>query len=361
MIGRTLGVYVGRRLALSIVFALAATLLLVFVLDFVELIRRAGDRGNVSLTALGVLAAIRTPSVAEAVLPFAILFAGMAAFLQLSRKSELVVARATGVSVWQLLVPALVVAFLVGALATMALNPLSAMLREVAAEREAELLSGNATATTNTTVFLRQRSVDGQSILRAASSSDRGRSLGGVTAFVFTPGGAFQERVDAATASFRAGFWELSDVRVLRPGTEPESHPTYILATNLSADQVAETLTPIQAISFWELPSVIALSEQAGLSVQRFELQFQSLLARPALLGVMVLIAATVSLRLFRLGGLSRVLLGGIFAGFMLYVVTKLAEDLGAAGFVAPAVAAWMPAAIGALMSVTVLLYQEDG
>jgi len=75
----------------------------------------------------------------------------------------------------------------------------------------------------------------------------------------------------------------------------------------------------------------------------------------------MILIAATVSLRFFRSGGISRVILIGVTAGFVLYVLAKLAEDFGAAGFVWPSVAAWTPAIVGALTSVTVLLYQEDG
>jgi lipopolysaccharide export system permease protein len=54
-------------------------------------------------------------------------------------------------------------------------------------------------------------------------------------------------------------------------------------------------------------------------------------------------------------------LTGGVAAGFVLYVATKLAEDLGAAGLVGPAAAAWLPAVLGVLMSVTVLLHQEDG
>lgn len=359
--GHTFSLYVARRLLNTILLVVGATLLLVFLLDFVELIRRAGDGPGASLAALALLAAQRTPSVTETVLPFGVLFAAMASFLQLSRKLELVVARASGISVWQLLTPALLVACLVGIIATAAFNPIAATLRDRATRAEAELLGGRDQAASTANRYIRQRSVDGQSIIRATASYDRGQRLVGVTAFVFSASGSFEERVDAESASFRPGYWQLAKARVLRPGAEPESHETYLVATNLTADQIAETLAPAQAISFWELPEVIVLSQQAGLPTARFELQYQSLLARPALLVTMVLIAATVSLRLFRLGGLARVILSGVVAGFMLYVVTKLAADLGAADLVPPPVAAWTPALIAGLLSVTVLLFQEDG
>lgn len=357
--GYTFALYVGRRLATTALLVLAAAFALVFIIDFIELLRRAGDSETATIGGLAILAAERTPTVMEQVFPFAILFAAMISFLQLSRRLELVVARATGLSVWQIIAPALIVAALLGIVATGLFNPVSANLKESANAREAYQL-GRSTAQPSRR-WIRQRSVDGQSILRADTSYNRGRDLVGVSAFIFSSGGAFQERVDARSAHLEEGMWRLIDARVLRPGAEPQSHETYLVATNLTASQVAENLASAEAIAFWDLPDVITRSEQSGLPVTRFELQYHTLLAQPALFVTMVLIAATVSLRFFRMGGIARVILGGVIAGFVLYVVTKLAQDLGASGFVAPAIAAWTPAIVGGMLSVTVLLHQEDG
>ena len=57
---------------------------------------------------------LHTPIVAEQALPFIVLIGAMVAFLNLSRRLELAVARAAGVSVWQFLAPALVVALALG-------------------------------------------------------------------------------------------------------------------------------------------------------------------------------------------------------------------------------------------------------
>ena len=70
---------------------------LVYTLDFVELLRRAGDAEGATTGLMAQLSLYRTPAVAEGVLPFAVLFGSMAALLQLSRKLELVVARAAGI------------------------------------------------------------------------------------------------------------------------------------------------------------------------------------------------------------------------------------------------------------------------
>jgi lipopolysaccharide export system permease protein len=114
-------------------------------------------------------------------------------------------------------------------------------------------------------------------------------------------------------------------------------------------------------MSFWNLPEAIDASKRAGLRSEPYELQYQVLLARPLLLVAMVVIAAAVSLRLFRFGGVGKMIVGGVLAGFLLYVSASLAEELGESGIIHPAAAAWFPAVVGTLMGCLVLLYQEDG
>jgi len=54
-------------------------------------------------------------------------------------------------------------------------------------------------------------------------------------------------------------------------------------------------------------------------------------------------------------------ILAGVGAGFMLYVVSKIANDLGDGGVVPPTLAAWLPAIVTLLVGSTVLLHLEDG
>jgi lipopolysaccharide export system permease protein len=54
-------------------------------------------------------------------------------------------------------------------------------------------------------------------------------------------------------------------------------------------------------------------------------------------------------------------ILGGVVAGFMLYVVSVLVKAFGNAGFVPPFVAAWVPVIIATFFGVSFLLHKEDG
>ena len=361
LIGATLGRYLSLRFARTILAVFATVFALVYTLDFVELMRRAGDAENASAGLMARLALFRTPAVAEQVFPFAVLFGSMAALLSLSRKLELVVARAAGVSAWQFLQPGIFVAGLIGLVSVMAYNPVSAALKREASEIEARIFSRSTKAVSGKDIWIRQRGLDGQAIFRAESAIEGTTTVARVTVFTFSDEGTFQERIEASQATLHDGYWELADARVLRQGDDPQSYGTYLIASNLDTGQVQQTFTPPGSVPFWDLQETIERTERAGLDANRYRLQHDVLMARPLLFIAMVFVAASVSLRFFRFGGVAKMVLGGVAAGFALYVATEVMEDLGASGLIRPMVAAWFPAVVGSLLGTLALLYQEDG
>src|SRR5215204_2366390 len=141
LIGWTLGRYLSTQFLRTILMVFGTVFTLVYTLDFVELMRRAGDAEGATPALMAQLAVFRTPSVAEQVMPFAILFGSMAALLQLSRKLELVIARAAGISAWQFLQPGLFVALMIGIVSVTVYNPVSAALKQRAAALETRIFS----------------------------------------------------------------------------------------------------------------------------------------------------------------------------------------------------------------------------
>ena len=114
MIGWTLGLYFARRFASAFLLVFLTVFALIYMIDFVELMRRAGDAVGAGAGLMAKLALFRSPITAEQVIPFGFLFGAMATFIGLSRKLELVVARAAGISAWQFILPAVLVAFFAG-------------------------------------------------------------------------------------------------------------------------------------------------------------------------------------------------------------------------------------------------------
>jgi lipopolysaccharide export system permease protein len=360
LIGRTLGLYLSVQFGQTILVVFGTVFALVYTLDFVEVMRRVGDTAGATPALVAQLSLYRTPAIAEQVFPFAILFGSMASLLQLSRKLELVVARSAGISAWQFLQPGIGVALLIGIVAVTIYNPVSAALKSRASEIEATIFSRKAKGL-GPELWLRQRSPEGQAVIRAEGAVEGTTAITSVTAFTFDLAGRFRNRIEAAEGVLRDGYWELRDARIYSTDQEPRSLATYRLASNLDQSQVRQSFTSPESVPFWRLPDTIRRTELAGLDPARYRMQFAILLARPLLFVAMVLVAASVSLRFFRFGGVSRMVLGGVAAGFALYVATELMRGLGNSGIVGPAVAAWGPALFGSLLGILALLYQEDG
>jgi lipopolysaccharide export system permease protein len=361
MIAGTLARYFGWRFLAAILAVFAGAFALVAMIDFVEMLRRTGDVKDLSSLFVAKITFYRVPFVTERVVPFAVLVAAMFCYLNLSRRLELVVARAAGVSAWQFITPALVIAFVIGAMMTALYNPMSATLREQSTRLEAELFGHDTFRSHGTGFWLRQRGEDGQTIINAKASRQQGIQLGGVSVFRFDDAGHFRDRIEAKSATLESGFWRLEEARFFASGVQPFDRDRYRLKTNLTPAQVGESFATPETVPFWQLPSYIEIADNAGLTAAGYRLQYYQLLAQPFYLASMVLLAAAVSLRFFRIGGVQKVVLGGIGAGFLLYVLAKITGDLSKAGLMPPLAAAGLPALVGGLTGLTALLYQEDG
>ncbi len=363
IVGGTLARYFGLRFLSTVLLVFAGVFLLVALLDYIELMRRAGDVPNVSAILVAETSLFRVPQVTERVLPFCVLIGAMSCYLNLSRRLELVIARSAGMSAWQFISPALVVAFLIGIFATTIYNPIAAILQERSKRYEAELFAQQIAEFTNPNApfWASQSTASGQAIINAQTSRNQGVTLTGVTIMVLDGANHFRQRIEAHSAVLEPGVWRLSDVRIYALGKLPVERDVYLLKTSLTPEQVRESFATPETVPFWELPLYIKIAEHAGLAAAGYRLQFQKLLARPFLLAAMVFLAAAVSLRFFRFGGVQKMVLSGVAAGFLLYVLSKITDDMSKAGLMHPVAAAWLPVLVGGLTGFVALLYQEDG
>jgi lipopolysaccharide export system permease protein len=359
----TLTRYIAARFLLGILTTMLVCSLLIFMIDFVELLRQSGKYGEVPAATLALIALMRLPAYTEFLFGFAVLVGSIGALLFLNRKSELAVMRAGGMSVWQFLMPGILVAFLLGVFGMVAFNPMAAAGRARAEKtfaeafgRDANLLKAQGGGS-----WLRQDGTDGESIIGAVAASNRGLTLTGVMAFTYDREGHFSERIDAARADLKEGFWVLGNAWVTRLGREPEKFETYLLSTYLTPDRVQDALGTVFSISFWDLPGLIEVTEKAKLSAERLKVQYETLLARPLLCIAMVLLAATVSLKSFRSGRIQTMVGTGMIGGFGFFLASEISRQFGVAGLAPAWAAVWLPVVLLLLISTTVLLHQEDG
>ena len=359
----TLSAYISRHFLVGMAYVLAALVGLLFLVDVVELLRRASGHDDATFSIVLQMSLLHVLPMTQKITPFAVLFGGMLALTRLTRSNELVVARAAGVSVWQFLLPGLLLAIVVGGLSVAVFNPLASATSWRYEQMDNKYLRGRPSllAVPSSGLWLREGRKDGQTVIHAQSLSQPDMELRDVMIIINEGADRFVRRIDAETAKLREGYWDLQNVLVSAPDRPSEIFTEYRLETKLTLDQIQEGFAPPETMSFWELPGFIETLEEAGFSALKHRLHWHSLLAVPLLLCAMVLIAATFSLRLTRLGGAGLLILGGLLVGFLLYFVTDVVLALGLSAKIPVVLAAWSPAGVFTMLGLAMLFHLEDG
>lgn len=359
----TLYQYLARQFLfwlISVFFILAA---LFEIFDLVEMLRRVSSKADIGFDVVLQLNLTKLPHLIQDVFPFIVLFGALIAFWRLAKSSELVVIRASGISVWQILAPALLVAFLLGVFQITVYSPFAASLlaRYETLENKYFSKSDSQLAVSKTGLWLRQPHLEGQAVIHADRATNRGTKLSEVTVFLFDQGEQFRGRIDAESGTLAQNQWIFQDATVSQADGRGEKLENYTLPTNLTEEKIQESFASAETLSFWQLPAFIETLEEAGFNATEHRLRLHSMLSTPILLCAMVLIAATFSIRTSRRSSTAYMVLGGIMCGFLLYLMTNVVHALGLATGLPVSLAAWMPAGVSVMLGVTALLHLEDG
>jgi lipopolysaccharide export system permease protein len=357
----TLFRYIAGRMIAALIGLFGALAAIVLLADLVENLRFAGKAGGDFGFALQ-LTLLRTPAIAQALLPFIFLFASIWMFRELNRRSELAVMRSAGLSIWRLVGPAAFLAAVGGFLVIVAIDPLSARMMAYG-EKMKNDIRGKASSVVRVFgdgIWLRQRDATETLLINAASVDETG-ALRRVTIWRLSHDAAFEERIDAPVAQLSGRIIELKDARMKTTGSQiTQRTPIYAVPTALTLSALRENVPLPETMSIWDLPRYMVLAKSVGLSTTRYNIRFHDLCSTPLKLTAMVLIAALFSLGPARSGGAFRLLIAAVGSGFALYVISELSTALGESGAAPEALAAWTPALVATIVAVSLLMRLEE-
>jgi lipopolysaccharide export system permease protein len=370
----TLSRYLGRQFIFSALLVLGVMAGLIIITDMVEFLRRASGQPEIGLGKILGLTLLKLPYMLQRVLPFAALIGAILALSRLTRTQELIVSRAAGVSVWQFLSPALIIAVGTGILTLLVLNPLAAVMLSRYEQLDAKYFKGRSStlAVSETGLWLRQMDDSetgvgtggagtAETIIHALRVSPRDMVLGDVTLFFYAPDDRFLRRIDAQKATLHDGYWALEEAILTAPGEAATQHTQLRQPTRLTLGQIQDSFAYPETLSFWELARFIHVMEEAGFSALRHRLYWQSMLALPVMLAAMVLVGAIFSLKPHRMGGVGRLFAAGVVTGFLVFFITDIVNALALSGTLPVVIAAWSMPIVALVASIGMLLHLEDG
>ena len=342
---------------LLLVFGSFATLVLIFT--FFELV---GDiiRNRTPLVTVGDYLLNLIPYVVYTTMPLCALVAVLITFGSLNRSSELTAMKATGISLYRVVVPVLLLTAMLAA----ALFAFDELYLPAANRRQESLratIKGKPAQT-----FLRpdRKWISGSTPHNGEPQRiffyqffDADRDLfANITVFEFEPG-SFQltRRIFAGSARwddrsrdwiFENG-WERTFAGdtitsfqpfTLRPFPEIHEQPTYFKKED----------RPSQEMSYNELSRYVADLSQSGFDTMRLRVQLNRKLAYPLVTFVMALLGIPFALAMGKRGGLASIATA-IGLAIAYWVVAGLFEAMGDVNTLPPVLAAWSPDLLFAL------------
>ncbi len=362
MTGARLSRYIAGRMLRGIGLAFLIVTAIITLVDYVEGSRNIGSDADLSSLQMLGLTTLKIPMLIEQTIPFVVLFGVMGALTGMNRRSELTVMRAAGLSAWQFLRPAVIVAALIGALWSTVVNPLSSRMMGQYETRSSALLGSVQTSK----IWLREGSNSAQRVIQANSLDIAKKQLEGATFFEMqiTQDGStkFERRFDTAKATLLTpGYWTLVDVIENAPGEDTKRMALITLPTNIAVEDLRKQSGQRTNPPFWSIRDEIDANEKAGFSARTLRLQFHKLLALPFLLVAMTFIAAGVSMHLVRGGGTLRLMVTGALLGFVVFFADSVITAFGEVSILPVGLAAWTVPVLVLLLGISHLARIEDG
>ena len=363
----TLNRYIVLRVLTSILLAFLVITSIIMLVDFVETSRDLGSDTDASMLAVLYITFLNMPMLVEQTIPFVVLFGVMGAFFSLNKHSELIVLRASGLSAWRFLKPAIISTALLGVVWATAFNPLASLSQSKYKDVVTKITTdGKPTQTIEKSIWLREGNDDGYTVIHALSANIEEHVLFNVTFYTFdkTPDGNahFSTRYDAARADLsKDGFWTLSAVTENEDGKAPKVFDTITISSSITWETLRTRSQTNPNPPFWQIKSEIKKAKDAGFDTTRLFMHLHKLLALPLTLVAMAIIAAGASLNLSREGGTLRLLISGGALGFGVYFVDNLIGAFGETGTLPPVVAAWSVPLLVLSSGLVLLSWKEDG
>ncbi len=345
---------------LLIIVAIVASLL--FIFDFIELTRITASK-NVAIGKVLIMSAQKNPMHLQKVLGFLVLLASMLTYMRMSKNNEITIFKSIGLSVYQYLIPIISCALVLGILYALVLNPLTSGLISKYLKNEASHLKGSPSllAISKTGLWIKQIDNNGvESIIHALRIGQNNKRLHEVTFYFIDENKSFVKRIDAEAAEFEVGEWKLINAQQTSENSLNEIVKDVIIPTNITFEQIQESLVPPESLSFWKLPTFIAIAENSGLSVTKHKLYFYRLMMSPIFFISMVILGAAFSMSPPRFGKGNSMLVLALLVGFLIYFFSDLIFAFAAAGDIPIWLGSAAPSLIALVIGILVILHFEE-
>ncbi|MFN7039450.1 MAG: LptF/LptG family permease [Alphaproteobacteria bacterium] len=352
-----------RQFVTGLILILAIMTTVLLISTSLE-ISRIYQSKSLELASYLKLILFKLPFLIEEIIPFIFLLASIFTLVRLTKSNELVVAKAAGISVWQFLLPLILIAILFGIFIVTIFNPFSTTLLEKfdRLTNKYSNKSYNSIVIDDNGIWLTDKTLDNNIIIHSKSFNQNQSLLKTAIFYLFDKNGKFLQRLDATEAKLENNTWTLYNINILN-----DREITYKTAnimnipTSIKISKLQDNFASPKKISFWNLFAFIRTLKMTGFSGVKYHIHLYKLVILPIYLASMVILAAVFSLRSYFFQRKNFSIVIGISSGFIIYFMFDIIAAFGLSGKLYPSISVFVPVFILLLISVAALIHLENG
>lgn len=330
--------YIGRTVLVGSLMALLVLGTLAGFFTFIDELDKLDERYTVGKVAAFVL--LTLPSYLYAFFPMGVLIGSLLMLGNLAANSELVVMRASGISIQRLVVSVMLPGLLLMVLGLFMGEGLAPPAFEYAQNLRAEAKSEDVSLERGG-LWVRQMNkvVHVERVLQD-------QQLGGVTVYEFDGDARLLRRTAIASVKYHDNLWQLSNVNYIT------FHGDHVSVTHAPSEQWESLLRPElfdvlvvapEHMPIWDLADYISYLQANGLDAQSYRLAFWIKVFSPFSTLVMLVLVMPFVFGSQRTGGAGQQIFIGIMLGLAYLLIGRMLNHLGPVYGLPPVLSAALP------------------
>jgi lipopolysaccharide export system permease protein len=332
------------------------------VFTVIDVLRKR-DINEATIAPILKLFLLKTPYIADTIMPYMLVLSVIYTLNQLSRTNELVIFKSVGISIWQIIAPVILSFFIFAIIYVGILNPFIALTYK-GYNRYKTLLGGTDESIMEVSangIWLKDKTDHNiDSYIHARKILEKGKSLSGVHVYLHNLITNESRIIRAPKIIMQEEQLIALDATVYRPNAEPEFVKSMTLRSKFKQTDAMEII-PLRSVSVWEYYKTIQKLSDVGFSILKYKYHFYKALCLPIFIVSIVIFALAIGVATFTKTHLHIKLAFGLGSALVLYFISNLIGALTELGTIPMHIAVILPPLIFAAAGLAMILHLEDG
>ena len=355
-----INIYLLKNFIYSFMIVFFLITVLIFFSDLIEQFRKATNK-NVPLDIIFRMTTLNIPSLSFSTLPIVIFFSTVFCYLKLIRGSEYIIMGSSGISSLQLAKAPILMFFIIGLIFVLFVNPLSALFQKEFQELDYKYMKrvDRLTSISKNGIWLLQENSNGiTNIIYAKNIEDEGSKLINFMLLEYDSENELKGRIDGKIAKLIDKKWLMNEILFTKKDSEPKFYEYLEYSATINKDDIKNSLSAPEMMSFLQLGSFIYILEKLGYSANDYKIYFYNILFMPIVIIGFVLLANAIVIDIKQNDKFTQIVLFSFLLIFIYYFFSNLMNTLGANSKINPLLSSLITPALLFVMSIGLHRYK---